>query len=79
MALIDEYSVEELELIVKNSKSYKEVLKKLGYSTTSGSNNKTLKNRLLKYNISTEHFMIDIHNRTIRNPKNIFIENDISI
>lgn len=74
MALIDEYSIEELSSIVKNSQTYREVLRKLGYSTESGNNNRTLKNRLLKYNISTEHFINENH-RVIRNPKNIFIEN----
>lgn len=43
MALIDGYSREELEQIVKNSCSMKDVIRKLGYSTTSGNNNITVK------------------------------------
>lgn len=54
--LIDKYTKQELEEIIKDSFSYREVLIKLGYSCTSGSNNETLKNRIKKYNISIEHF-----------------------
>jgi len=56
MALINQYSKEELENIVKNSYSYREVLIKLGYSCVNGANNNTLKKYLNKYNISVEHF-----------------------
>lgn len=73
MTIIDNFTPEELEQIVKESYSYREVLKKLGYATGGGNNNKTLKNRLEKYNISTEHF------HTIksveRNVDNVFCEN----
>ena len=55
-ALIDKYSAEELKTIVENSYSYREVLIKLGYSCTTGSNNNTLKERIKRYNISIEHF-----------------------
>ncbi len=55
-SLIDKYSKEELEKIVKSSKSLTEVILKLGYSTAGGRNSDTLKTRLKKYNISTEHF-----------------------
>ena len=46
MAIIDKYSKEELENIVKNSYSLSEVITKLGYVTRSGSNNETVKKRL---------------------------------
>ena len=46
MAIIDNYSKEELKQIVKQSKSLKEVIDKLGYTTHSGSNNSTVKKRL---------------------------------
>lgn len=55
-SLIDKYTKEELEQIVTNSKSISEVILKLGYSTKSGGNSKTVKDRLKKYNISIEHF-----------------------
>lgn len=46
MAIIDNYTKNELNNIVVNSKSFSEVIDKLGYSTHSGSNHKTIKNRL---------------------------------
>lgn len=60
-SFIDKYSKDELEIIVKSSFSYAEVLSKLGYSTVNGHNNRTLKNRLNYYNISTEHFTYKYH------------------
>lgn len=73
IALIDRYSKEELEKIVKESFSIKEVIDKLGYNTHSGSNNKTVKNRIEKYNIDTSHFT---YKKGIeRNEENIFIIN----
>ena len=45
-ALIDNYSKEELENIIKNSFSYSEVLTKLGYNNKNGNNNETLKRRI---------------------------------
>ena len=74
MAIIDNISVEELKNIVLNSNSYKEVIQKVGYQTVSGSNIKTVKSRLEKYNISTEHFTNTTH-PTERNIENIFCEN----
>lgn len=55
-SLINNYSKEELEQIVKTSFSYAEVLSRLGYSTVHGKNHKTLKDRLEYYQISTNHF-----------------------
>ena len=73
MAIIDNFSEEELRQIVLNSTSMKQVIDKLGYSTHSGSNSSTVKARLEKYNIDISHFT------TIkgieRNEENIFIEN----
>lgn len=73
MAIIDNFSEEELRQIVLNSTSMKQVIDKLGYSTHSGSNNNTVKARLKKYNIDISHFT------TIkgieRNEENVFIEN----
>ena len=44
-ALVDKYSKEELELIVKSSKSIRDVVRKLGYGTVGGSNSTTVKNK----------------------------------
>ena len=46
MAIIDNFSEEELRQIVLNSTSMKQVIDKLGYATHSGSNNSTVKARL---------------------------------
>lgn len=56
MALIDNYRPSELREIVSKSRSYSEVLKRLGYRTCNGDNCKILKKRLKKLKISTEHF-----------------------
>lgn len=72
MAIIDSYSKEELEKIVKESNSIKDVGRKLGYSE-GGNNSKTIKKKLEYYNISTEHFTF--LSPTKRNEENIFIEN----
>ena len=54
-ALIDQYSKEELELIVSQSNSIKEVISKIGYTTQSGRNNETVKARLQKFQIDISH------------------------
>ena len=71
-ALIDNYSKEELEQIVQQSFSMKEVIDKLGYSTHSGSNNNTVKDRIEKYQIDISHFNYQTPQE--RNENNIFIE-----
>lgn len=71
--LLKEYTKEELEEIVKSSSSYKEVLKKVGYTTLNGRNNDTLRRYLNKYNISIEHF--ERVSPIKRNEENVFCEN----
>lgn len=73
MCIIDKYSKEELENIVKHSFSKKEVLQKIGYSTIGGNNFKTLKKRLELYNINTSHFHMQKLKQ--RNIENVFCEN----
>ena len=73
MALIDLYNENELKEIVKQSKSFSEVIRKLGYSTSNGNNVKTLKQRLEKYNIDISHF--GYKKPTVRTEENIFIQN----
>ena len=72
-ALVDNYTKEELELIVKNSTSLKEVIDKLGYNTHNGNNSETVKKRIEKYNIDTTHFTSI--NPIKRNKENVFCEN----
>lgn len=73
-ALIDNYSKEELENIVKHSFSYAEILKKLGYNNKNGNNNQTLKRRIQKYNIDISHFTSKVK-PVKRTPENIFCKN----
>ena len=72
MALIDNYSQQELSNIVAHSFSFQELTKKLGYTSNSGSLLTTIKNKLKVYNISTEHFQQK--QRIQRNAENIFIK-----
>ena len=70
--LIDQYTREELENIVRNSYCLKDVVKKIGYSTAGGNNFKTVKKRIQKFNIDTSHFTY--HKPIVRNVDNIFCE-----
>lgn len=72
-SIIDNYSKEQLEYIVKNSNSHAEVLTKLGYKTRTGRNTDTLKNKLRDLNISTDHFKLQ--KRTVRTYDNVFCKN----
>ena len=74
MAIVDNFSVEELQEIVSNSKNLQQVLKKLGYSSVSGANRKTVQSRLDKCSISTEHFNKGISRGIARTPENTFIK-----
>lgn len=72
-ARVDNFSEEELREIVKNSHSLREVLTGLGYTTVNGSNHKTVKSRLEKYNIDTSHFTSV--SGIERTRENVFMEN----
>lgn len=73
MAKVDNFTKDELKEMVENSINYSQLLLKLGYKSTAGNTYKTVKERLEKYNISTEHFKQ--YHATDRNEENIFIEN----
>ena len=73
MALIDQYTKEELTRIVKQSSSLAEVIRKLGYTTTGGANNHTVKTRIEEYLIDTSHFSNG--QNMVRNESNVFIAN----
>lgn len=49
MAKVDTFSKEELTQIVNSSRTLQEVLKKIGYSSVSGANRKTVQSRLDKF------------------------------
>ena len=72
MALIDQYSKEELSQIVSQSTSFKEVISKLGYSAA-GNNYNTVKKQIEKYGIDYSHFSLSTP-KIKRNEQNIFIE-----
>ena len=69
---LEMYSKEELENIVKHSKTYKEILTKINISA-SGSSQKCLKQRLEKENIDTSH--LGKKSSVKRTFDNIFVEN----
>ena len=72
-AKIDNFTIEELTQLTKESGSFNDLIMKLGYNTRSGSNHNTVKSRLDLYNIDYSHF--GNLNRTKRNEGNVFIEN----
>ena len=73
MSYIDNYTEKEIANIVKNSFSYKDFARKIGYShNPSGDTIKTLKTKLEKYD--TSHFYTNVE-KIERNEENIFIEN----
>lgn len=71
--LLDRFSDEEFEKIVKDNFCYADIMKDLGYNSKSGSSYKALKEKINKLNISTEHFTSK--KGIERNEENIFIEN----
>lgn len=75
IAKVDLLSKEELEEIVKSSRTLQEVLKKIGYSSVSGANRNTVQTRLDKYNISTEHFTKGVSRGIKRTEENVFCKN----
>lgn len=73
MALIDTYTKDEQEHIVKCCYSWAELIDKLGYATHSGSNQQTVKKRIVKEEIDVSHFRHKPLTR--RNNNNVFCEN----
>ena len=70
IALVDKITEEELRKIVAESFSLSEVISKIGYATCNGRNCDTVKKRLQRFNISTEHFSHS--KKTLRNIENVF-------
>ena len=72
--IYDNYTEEEIKNIIKNSSSWKDFARKLGYSNTpSGDTLKMLQKKAEKYD--TSHFSIIVADKIIRNEENIFVEN----
>lgn len=72
-ARIDNFTKEELTILVKESTSFNDLIPKLGYATRSGSNHTTVRTRLDNYEIDYSHF--GNLNKVERTEENIFIEN----
>ena len=56
IALMDQYTDDEFQEIVKSSVSYKDCLEKLGYNSFSGNTVTMLKKRIEEKNIDITHF-----------------------
>lgn len=52
-------SISEISLVVKDSYSYSEVLRKLGFTAVTGTLQRVLKSRIQSENISTAHFSVN--------------------
>ena len=74
IALVRQYSKEELEQMVKESNSMRELQRKIGYKSI-GANFETVQRVLDEYQISTAHFTGVAKGAVKRSPENIFIEN----
>ena len=72
-SLVDNYSKEELEDFIAKSNSYRDVMSLIGYKSLNGRSYETIKKRIEKYGISTEHF--GTKKAIKRTPENIFVEN----
>ena len=74
MAIIDNFTKEELEQMVQESTSYRELARKIGY-TSVGNNGQTIQSRLDKFGISTEHFTGRASDQEVRTEDNVFCKN----
>lgn len=74
-ALVDNFSVQELQEMCRTSSTLRELCKKLGYKCLSGRTGDIVKNRLEKYNIDYSHFSLVGNNREERTFENSFCEN----
>lgn len=69
--IINKYSEEELRCLVADSYSMRELQRKMGYSSLSA-NRETIRRRLKKYGISTDHFKPVARDSVKRNDENVF-------
>ena len=73
MALIDEYSKEELQQISQQSKSFSDFVHKIGYNSNATKTRETIRKRIEEYGIDISHFS-SCSNGIKRTPEDIFIE-----
>lgn len=71
-ALVDKYSIEELQNLAKQANSYKDLVKLLGYSSSNGNVYKTVQKRIEQYNIDISHFQE--YHAIKRNEENVFCQ-----
>lgn len=74
-SIIGKYKPEDVEKIVQNCTSMKQLAEQLGYSKNGGTSRKTISKYCEYYNISLEHFINSSKEIIKRNPENIFIKN----
>lgn len=74
MGIMDRFSKEELECLVRDSTSYRELSGKLGYRAK-GKSPSTIARRLEALNISTAHFTGRAKGAEKRTPANVFCRN----
>lgn len=74
MALIDKYSIEELQQIANISKSFTDFCYKLGYRSNATKTRNIIKQRILKNKINISHFSVS-SNGIKRIEENTFIKN----
>ena len=74
IALVRQFSKAELEKMVQESNSMRELQRKLGYKSI-GANFQTVQKVLDEYEISTDHFTGVAKGAIKRSPENIFIKN----
>ena len=72
MALVDNFTKEELQVLAQQSHSYKDLVSFLGYSSKNGNTYKTVKNRIEKYGIDVSHFQE--RHLTTRSEENVFCQ-----
>ena len=72
LSLMDIYTDEEFSNIVSASYTYKECLKKLGYTSTSGTSYRMLKQKIQDMQIDISHFRNP--KPTIRSRENVFVQ-----
>lgn len=75
LSLMDTYSDKDFETIVKNSYSYADCMKNLGYNAASGNSLHMLKKKIERMEIDTTHFETNKPQRIKRTRENVFIEN----
>ena len=72
-ALVRQLSKEQLEKLVQESTSMRELIRKIGYQN-SGDNGTTVKRVLNEYGISIDHFTGQAKGTEVRTPQNVFVQ-----